>query len=33
MEEDVQVQGDEGLKKAEEYKVRGIKTTHLYGSE
>jgi len=33
MEEDVQVQGDERFKKAKEYEVRGIKTTHLYGSK
>jgi hypothetical protein len=33
MEEDVQVQGDEWVEKAKEYKIWGIKTTHLYGSK
>jgi hypothetical protein len=33
MEENVQVKGDEGFKKAKEYDVRRIETPYLYSSE
>jgi hypothetical protein len=33
MEENDQVQSDEGFKKAKEYKIWGIKTPDLYGSK